>query len=142
MVIVQRLLHIGKSPISGMLYTREALERLLEHHKLKTTPVMVEVSRNEINYNHNTFQVDLENVAGFIEDMYLDDEGLIVHIKLLETPMGLEISKLLNIDENDGVVNNHTLRVSPNMSGSTEILEDRTVVVTNLELHSIRFEPK
>lgn len=143
MVIVNRLLHVGKSPISGITFTREALEGLMADYKTKGNPLFVTLpSGSDLDYNDG-FRVNLDEVAGVVEEMYLDDEGLIVHTKLLETPKGVYLQQLLSMMEDEKAVSSIGLgvKISPNMAGKTETLEDGTVVASDLKLHSVRFEP-
>lgn len=134
MIFVSRVLRIGKSSLSGITYTREALEALVEHWKQKDTPTFGTLE--ESSDNMYSKYVDLEKVASKVVHMEVDEEGLVVHQEILDTPNGTLLKEFIpegSVDEVEEVLK---LRISPIMDG----VVDEHKVATTLTVRNIRFD--
>ncbi|QDJ96531.1 hypothetical protein Xoosp13_345 [Xanthomonas phage Xoo-sp13] len=139
MIFVSRLIRYGVSPVTGVNYTREELERMIARWKdtENERPIfgtLNTVTPKEIDVNE-PFVVNLDEVATKIIDMYLDDEGLIVHQEILDTVSGNKVLGAIELEEEYPELIGGTLTVNPNIAGS--LTEDK--VAEGLRLLSTRF---
>ncbi len=136
MKIASRVLRYGRSPLSGVTYTREALEEALEKQKGSENPLLGQLI-NDNNVNSNGF--DLTMVATKVTNMWLDDEGLVVEQEVLDTPMGKELSKIVTELEGDDETIRElvTMQITPLMTG----VLDNGYNATDLRLLSISIKP-
>lgn len=109
MIFVSRVLRIGTSTITGIHYSKEALQSMVD----------VWVARNHTANNElfgtvgsmpDDGYIDLTHVATRVVNMYVDDEGLVVEQEVLDTPMGKCLTELLD--------NETPLQVIPSVYGT------------------------
>lgn len=98
-IIVSRPLRHSEVTPSGNYYPREVLEKMVQEWKAKNTPMF----GTEDSGDNPPNMVDLTKVVTVVEDMYVDDEGLVVHQRILNTPKGGVMLTLLNSIENSAV---------------------------------------
>jgi hypothetical protein len=134
MIFVSRVLRIGKSSLSQVTYTREALEELVENWKKKDSVTFGTLE--ESSDNMYSKYVDLEKVASKVVHMEVDDEGLVVHQEILDTPCGENLKQILPEGRVEDVETTLKLRISPIMDGTT----DENKVASNLIVRNIRFD--
>lgn len=125
MIIANRILRIGTSPATGLHYTKEALlemvQRWEERSKQSSLPITwVMVNPQDVQPNF----VDLEQVGAYVKNMFVDDEGLVVEMEVLETTSS---GSTLAINASDGIRS-----ITPNVVG---VVEDSNV--KNAQISSI-----
>jgi len=135
MIFVSRVLRIGTSSLSGITYTREALEELVETWKKKDSITFGTLEASSDNMYSK--YVDLEAVASKIVHMEVDDEGLVVHQEILDTHNGIQLKKLLPEGRVENVEEEYSFRISPIMDGTL----DEHKVASELSVRNIRFDP-
>lgn len=134
MIFVSRVLRFGRSSISGVTYTPEELQKMIDKWKEKTTPSFGVLGQNILN---DPLIVDLSTVVSEIVDMYLDDEGLVVHQNILkDTEAGSKLVSMLEIQEEFPDLLDGAITVSPNITGKL----DNGYTATDLILISVRFD--
>lgn len=95
-VLVHRpLRHTEKMP-SGRTYSRELLEQFVKDWSDGENTMFG--TFNRAGERNEVYRIDLDRVATIIIDMYVDDEGLVVHQQLVDTPCGNLLLELMRND--------------------------------------------
>ena len=115
--IANRLIRYGRSSISGVTYTREALEKMVAEwnaSKKNVTLGYIPDSTTPRQY------LDLSRAATKVTDMWLDDEGLVVEQEILDTPMGNIMRALVDASLEETVPQDRLFSLSANIVGSLD----------------------
>lgn len=126
---VHRILHIGKSSISGITYPREELEQAIVRLKEKTTPTIAFLLNKESPY------FDLEYAIGQVEDIFLDDEGLVTIIDMFEPETDAQ-RLLRDLMSAESMI--PRIKVSPVFIGKVENI-DGEKIASRLSLDAVQF---
>lgn len=144
MKYIHRILPIGKSSLSGRVYPKEELDKVVESFKESTKPLFAVLDNTGF---LRQGYIDLESIAGKVEHLELDDEGLIVYIEVLQTPQGIILQDLLNHYEvindtliEEGIDSISPLRVSPIFTGKLKS-ENGESVTYDMQLHGVQYQP-
>lgn len=127
---VHRILQIGKSPISGRIYPREELEELVVRFKEKETPTIAFLFDD----NASTY-LDLDTIVGHVEDIFLNDEGLVSIIDVFEPTTDAQklLSELMSMESEVPLI-----KVSPVIIGKIDEIDGETVA-SRLSLEAVQF---
>lgn len=137
MIFVSRLLHYGKSPISGTVYTKEELQKMVDKWESTkdSSPIFGTLDAVPDSVSSSSFTIDLESIASEVVQMELDEEGLVVYQKLLDTPQGNKLIDAINIENEFPEEIGATLTSHPITVGN----RDDTGFAYNMRLLSIKF---
>ncbi len=136
-IFVSRPLRIGKSETSGIHYSREAIEAMVSEWEAEGKPDIFGLLGQNIEHTRRGF-IDLECVATKIIDLSVDDEGLVVHQKVIDTPKGEELQKFLRLmDDEPELIK---MKVTPHMTGTTHKRSDGDFDVTYVKIRAFLFE--
>lgn len=93
-ILVHRpLRHTEKTP-SGRTYHRSTLEAFVTDWKNSGKTIFGTLGERTVDLSQ-AHVTDLSKVATIIVDMYVDDEGLVVQQKMVDTPAGQKLLELL-----------------------------------------------
>ena len=92
-IVVSRILNIGRSP-SGVHYKKAELQKLADSINANERGVFA-----TFNQTKNEDYTDLSLVAAIINKAYVDDTGLIIEQRILDTPSGQKLTEVLDAEK-------------------------------------------
>lgn len=120
--ITDTLLQVGKSPITGRIYPRDEVLKVIENFQTRT-----EVWAT----SESTYPLDLSKVVGRVISLELVSNSLVATVEVLDTPMGRIVKQLM-----DAKV---TLQLLPTGVGMLD--EDCVVTEYKLDQVIVNLEP-